>query len=176
MINDNIPFPTVIYRCYFSSSHDNVEPKNLWDALQAEYDKEFLENPDSVPKLGHLSINDIGNSWSMETGYPVLEVRKEENQLHLKQNRFQTDFKSVALSKWIIPITYARSFDLAEQLKKTSPIDFLQTGERTITVDVTKDEFVLFNNQQTGKSKVSDASGRHVPYLATLFQPKPNLI
>lgn len=111
----------------------------------------------------------------METGYPVLEVRKKENQLHLKQHRFQTDYQSDALSKWIIPITYARSFDLAEDLKNTSPIDFLQTGERTITVDVTKDEFVLVNNQQTGKSKVSDASGRHVPYLTNPIPTKTEL-
>lgn len=148
MLNSNRSFSTLFLNVF--SANGVVEPKDLWNSLQAAYDEEFIASPDTLPDLGHLNVNDIGNSWSLETGYPVVKVTKEGLNVKLEQTRFQTDYKSDIPSKWVIPINYALESTLEKDLKNTQPVEFLTQGSRTIKVAGEEKDFILLNNQQSG--------------------------
>lgn len=59
--------------------YDNAVTKNLWDELQ---------------KKTEINVEEIMNTWTVQMGYPVVNVKKEGNQYILTQKRFLADPES----------------------------------------------------------------------------------
>ncbi|XP_044736678.1 aminopeptidase N-like [Chrysoperla carnea] len=130
-------------------------PNKLWDALQEAHEQYSLENPEAASKLGRLSVHDIGNSWSLQPGYPMVTVTKVKKIVKLEQKRFLTDSRNESDTVYLIPINYLLGSELKD-LKEvsTQPKHFLTSKSRHIEVEQ-EDDFILVNNLQTGYYRVN---------------------
>ncbi|XP_044742412.1 aminopeptidase N-like [Chrysoperla carnea] len=138
-----------------TSKLSTVTPEKLWDALQTEHEKYLLENPEAASNLGRLSVHDIGNSWSLQAGYPIVTVTKNGKTVQLEQKRFFTDSTHDTNTVFLIPINYLLQSELKD-LKEvnTQPKHFLTSKSRHIEVEKEED-FILVNNLQTGYYRVN---------------------
>lgn len=59
--------------------YDNAVTKNLWDELQ---------------KITDINVQGIMDTWTVQMGYPVVNVKREGNKYILTQKRFLADADS----------------------------------------------------------------------------------
>lgn len=78
-----------------SRQYDAAEPNHLFDAFKQQITDPTLKN----------SIHDIMNSWTLQAGYPVVDVSVTRGKLTLKQRQFLTDGEN-STKTWYIPITW----------------------------------------------------------------------
>lgn len=79
----------------------NAVQDNLWD-LMTLYGHQFNTLP------SNLTVKDIMDSWTLQAGYPVLNVKKNGSDIIISQQRFllpKADENDT--SRWFIPITYS---------------------------------------------------------------------
>ncbi|KAL2747896.1 putative aminopeptidase-2 [Vespula maculifrons] len=120
-----------------------VEPKNLWIALQKVIDS------------SHIDIETIMNSWTKKSGFPVLTVTIEKGKAKLHQKRFLLrNLKSTFVNEtWSIPITYTTQKQT--DFKSIEIKHWMKDEEKTINVDVSDSDWIVFNIQQAGFYRVN---------------------
>lgn len=104
-----------------------------------------------------FSVNAILASWTRQAGYPLITVERnyERGLVTLKQERyFSPQITSRDNSAWWIPFNYAtaRYSDFGETLPNGWMLPTEQ--EKEIHVDMGKDDWIIFNKQQTAYYRV----------------------
>jgi puromycin-sensitive aminopeptidase len=115
----------------------NAVTEDLWNALAEASGKD---------------IASMMNTWTKQTGYPVLDIKSDDNKTFtITQNRYlDLGVQYEDPSQWIIPFGYITSKN------PTSPVYSLLTEKTsTITIDEDDIEWIKFNPSQTAFCRVS---------------------
>jgi len=130
--------------------------QDLADALQIAVDED-----NSLPK--NVTMEQIVKSWSEQAGYPLLNVKRgDDNKITITQSRFMYSTKA-SLSKaneiYLIPINLATSKHNSDQFKTTTPYKWMNDKELIIestdNVQWDNDSWIIVNKQQTGYYRIN---------------------
>jgi aminopeptidase N len=95
------------------------------------------------------------DTWTLQTGYPVVNVKRNYGNANRSADLTQTRFFSVAgkedlKSKWWVPITFATP---SEDFSQTNVKVWMNPDEDVVSVDglPEDDQAVIFNVKETGK-------------------------
>lgn len=90
------------------------------------------------------------NSWTLQAGFPVVDVHFTGDTARLKQKRFIIGISEDVTdnSTWIIPINWATSS--YPNFNDTRKVNWLTKNQSSITIRNANKDWVIFNIQQTG--------------------------
>lgn len=90
------------------------------------------------------------NSWTLNTGYPVINADFKGTKVTLKQSRFflRKPKESIPATKWSVPITYISKASNGPQNKKYT---WFEKYEETIEIPEAAKDWVILNANQIGK-------------------------
>ncbi|GJQ77626.1 hypothetical protein Trydic_g12754 [Trypoxylus dichotomus] len=131
--------------------YNNAEKDDLFKSLTDE-----AHNSAALPK--NLTVKEIMDTWTLQTGYPVIYVKRnyDDGTATITQERFFKDANHTEdTSKWWIPLTYTTASESAFddiKVKKWFPAE---DDEVTIEDLPSSDEWVIFNLQATGLYRVN---------------------
>jgi aminopeptidase N len=98
-----------------------------------------------------VSLSKVMENWTYKPGYPVLQVKRDSDNVVVSQKRFLSAGTPQDDEKWYVPISYTTSTD-SDKCLNTSPRAWLTIQDKLTITDVLKDrEWIILNNQQTGK-------------------------
>ena len=95
------------------------------------------------------------NTWTKQSGYPVLSVTISGDQIKLKQQRFflrKPKSVSAVDQKWWIPITWASNSKPEFSLTTTEK---WINGDELVRVERRPNDWVIFNVQAAGESNIN---------------------
>ncbi|XP_026831626.1 aminopeptidase N [Drosophila erecta] len=130
-------------------TYKNAEQDNLWESLTSAAHQ--------VGALaGHYNIKTIMDSWTLQTGYPVLNVTRDYSAgtARLTQERYLRDSqipRSERVGCWWVPVSYTTQAE--KDFNDTAPkawMECSQTGESVpTTIDLLPgpEEWVILNIQ-----------------------------
>ncbi|GLV31099.1 uncharacterized protein CBL_12173 [Carabus blaptoides fortunei] len=123
--------------------YKNAITQNLWDELQ-------------TPELD-FNVQEVMDTWTVQVGYPVVNVKRDGDELVLTQKRFLADPEkeneaepSVYNYKWSIPITYVTDVD--PQVQKT--VWFNRTDDQ-LKISVPGAKWIKLNHREVGYYRVN---------------------
>ncbi|XP_016983774.2 aminopeptidase Ey-like [Drosophila rhopaloa] len=138
-------------------AYKNAEQDDLWESLtQAAHKTGALAK--------NFDIKTIMDSWTLQTGYPVITVTRDytDRIAKLSQERYllNTDISRVHRREcWWVPLSYTTQAE--KDFNNTAPkawMECSQTGEslpKTIQDLPDTDQWVIFNNQLSSPYKVN---------------------
>ena len=85
------PFRDGIRRYMAAHKYSNSTTTDLWNALAESSGK---------------PVGDIATGWVQQPGFPLVEVKRENDKVSLKQERLTVNFKNPPALRWQIPVTY----------------------------------------------------------------------
>ncbi|XP_016663890.1 aminopeptidase N-like isoform X2 [Acyrthosiphon pisum] len=143
----------------------NAEQDDLWCSLTEEAHRQGTLDK-------NLTVKQIMDSWTLQTGYPVLNVIRDysagtvtlsqERYLSIKSNG--TDNKTC----WWIPITMTTSGDI----NQTNATFWLNCENNNLTTPLAKDnEWVIYNMQMTVLFRVFYDTRNWMGIICTLNDP-----
>ncbi|KAJ9596177.1 hypothetical protein L9F63_027197, partial [Diploptera punctata] len=107
--------------------------------------------------LMDMDVKTVMDSWTLQTGYPVIEVTRINNGgIQLTQERFLQKGKdnSCNESLWWVPISYTLSKDM--NFTDTRPRVWLKAEPQIVlNANITDDEWIFLNLQATGFFRVN---------------------
>jgi aminopeptidase N len=117
----------------------STTPADLWRAL--------TESTTVLP----TSVSVIMDNWTYKAGYPVLQVKRNGDDVVVTQERFLISGTPEVTEKWYVPISYTTSTD-SDKFLDTSPKVWLNplTTNVNITDALKERDWIILNNQQTG--------------------------
>lgn len=128
----------------------NAEQDDLWSALTKEAHKQG-----ALPK--NLTVKTIMDTWTVETGYPVINVERNYNEssASIVQKRFLRDVikqKEDKATCWWVPLSY--STKSKPNFNETIPKYWLSCPVTDYKIDAIGGEkdWVVFNNKMAGES------------------------
>ena len=124
----------------FYSKYSTGTPEALFDAFQKEVDSD---------KSITLNVKEIMNSWTTQSGFPVLNVNFNGNKVNYTQERFYLRRSKNEEATWAIPLNWATKS--SPNFTDTRKIQLLNTKSGEITIENADKDWVIFNLQQTGK-------------------------
>nr|XP_045584294.1 uncharacterized protein LOC123746672 [Procambarus clarkii] len=134
--------------------YSNAEQDDLWRYLTEAAHEDGTLPPDTTVKM-------IMDTWTLQMGYPVIEVVRSADgtSATLTQERFLL-VKSANSSdthdyKWWVPLTYTSQDD--PNFNNTQAMEWMKDSEPEITISSLpgKDQWVIFNLQETGYYRVN---------------------
>lgn len=135
-------------------AYNNAEQDNLWDSLT-----ETAHKLKTLPS--EYDIKKIMDSWTLQTGYPVISVERNYNDgtAVATQERYLLDVKAARNGGgecWWVPLSYTNQMEL--NFNDTHPKKWMECDEGPQKVEfkslAPKDQWVLFNIQLSGLYKV----------------------
>uniref|UniRef100_A0A8D8TU53 Aminopeptidase n=1 Tax=Cacopsylla melanoneura TaxID=428564 RepID=A0A8D8TU53_9HEMI len=126
-----------------------------------------------------MSISTIMNTWTLQTGFPVINVTRDYNEgtAFVTQKRFLLEPIETELSEnslWWVPLTFSVSF--RPKFNDTKPSHWLRAQP---SLTLSKDElmagdedWVIFNSQQTGYYRVMYDEKNWRLIIKTLRDPR----
>ncbi|KAA0203273.1 hypothetical protein HAZT_HAZT008388 [Hyalella azteca] len=135
-----------------ANQYGNAAQDDLWEALtqQAHADGTLATN---------LTVKIIMDTWTLQMGYPVINVsRTEDGAVVLSQERFlrvkspnSTDTHDY---KWWVPVSYTTQS--SPDFSQTQPTYWIPSTEESITINgLPNDQWIFFNLQETGFYRVN---------------------
>ncbi|XP_076764228.1 putative aminopeptidase-2 [Xylocopa sonorina] len=121
--------------------YDVAEPTDLFDAFKEQISNEQLRN----------SVHEIMDSWTVQPGYPVVNVAIRGNSLELSQKRFLLNSQDRSTCIWHIPITWT---NLNNPNFENITVNYWFNKSRS-TVQLPSDHLYLINLQQSGFYRVN---------------------
>lgn len=111
----------------------NTRTEDLWAALE---------------EVSGEPVFEVMNSWTKQTGYPVVSVRRDGGKVFLLQERFllEEDTRHTGNALWFIPVTYRTSSGAQHSLL---------LSEKETQLPVNADETLQLNIGQAGFFRVS---------------------
>lgn len=106
----------------------------------------------TLPK--EFTVKDIMDSYTLQSGYPVLEVKQNGSDIVLTQKRYILPTNNHSdTSKWFIPIT----FSTAHKKGTNIPEAWFKAGENSLVLEniLFDDEYLHFNLNRTGYYRVN---------------------
>lgn len=120
--------------------YDVATPEDLFDAISEKIKDEKIKN----------SIPDIMNSWTTQSGYPVVQAIQNGNYLVLFQQRFFLDSEEPS-SLWHIPITWTNLNK--PNFSDTETKHWFKRAQENITLPTS--DLYLLNVRQAGFYRVN---------------------
>lgn len=112
----------------------------------------------NAPSTG-INISAIMSSWTQQKGYPFLTITRNyaTGSITVRQERYQSYIPTQTdPALWWIPLTFASAS--SNDFKNTSVQQWLSNTDRTIVIygtsEWTKDDWIVFNKQETGYYRV----------------------
>ncbi|XP_052844757.1 aminopeptidase Ey-like [Drosophila gunungcola] len=138
-------------------AYKNAEQDNLWESLTQAAHKN-----NALPKNYDIKI--IMDSWTLQTGYPVINVTRdyEAKTAKLSQKRYllNTNISRADLGEcWWVPLSYTNQAE--KDFNNTSPKAWMECGDNGESLPKTihglpgPDQWVIFNNQLSSPYKVN---------------------
>ncbi|XP_017039012.1 aminopeptidase N-like [Drosophila ficusphila] len=151
-------------------SYKNAEQDNLWEALTQAAHKHG-----ALPR--NYEIKTIMDSWTLQTGYPLLNVSRDykSRTAELSQERYLRNSqlpKEYRAGCWWLPLSYTSQAEL--DFISTAPKDWMEcsrNGERlpkTIQDLPGPDQWVIFNTQLSSFCRVNYDARNWNLLIATL--------
>ncbi|XP_020811808.1 aminopeptidase N-like [Drosophila serrata] len=137
--------------------YKNAEQDNLWESLTAA-----AHENDDLPK--NYEIKTIMDSWTLQSGYPVINVTRDyaAGKAKLTQERYLLNSevpRSNHKTCWWVPLSYTTQSKL--DFNNTSPKDWLECSKDGLSLPKTignlpgADQWVIFNTKLTAPYKVN---------------------
>ncbi|XP_044251595.1 aminopeptidase N [Drosophila takahashii] len=138
-------------------AYKNAEQDNLWESLT-----QAAHKIGALPKDYELKI--IMDSWTLQTGYPVINVTRDytTRTAKLTQERYLLNSNASGIHRngcWWIPLTYTTQEE--KDFNNTAPQTWMECSEsgdslpKTIKDLPGPDQWVIFNNQLSSPYKVN---------------------
>uniref|UniRef100_A0A6M2DWG5 Aminopeptidase n=1 Tax=Xenopsylla cheopis TaxID=163159 RepID=A0A6M2DWG5_XENCH len=124
------------------------------DELFADLTAEALQSPHEILPP-NVTVKDIMDTWTLQAGFPVLDVKRVGNQVTFSQSKFILPSNdSTDGSRWWLPISLASATDINPS---TKPVAWMppKSDSMTINFNVTDDKYILANINQTGFYRVN---------------------
>ncbi|XP_060868466.1 aminopeptidase N-like [Metopolophium dirhodum] len=143
----------------------NAEQDDLWSSLTEEAHRQGTLDK-------NLTVKQIMDTWTLQTGYPVLKVVRDYSAgtVTLSQERYLTIKSNGTDNKscWWIPITMKTSGDL----NQTNAKFWLNCENNNLTTPLAKDnEWVIYNMQMAGLFRVLYDTRNWMAIISTLNDP-----
>jgi aminopeptidase N len=127
--------------------YSNAEQDDLWDSMTKSAHKNKVLAED-------ITVKQIMDTWTLQTGYPVLTVTRDYNSgsAKLRQKRFLSDRVDLGKAEegcWWIPLSYTCPSEL--NFNRTSPKKWMKCVEETKVTGLPDDQWVVFNIKMSGK-------------------------
>lgn len=152
--------------------YGNAEQDDLWDSLTKE--AHALGTLDKS-----LTVKDIMDTWTLQTGYPELTVNRDYDgkSVHITQKRYladQSDKNRMAPECWSIPLSYTTrdAHDFNDTMPKTWMHCDHDTYEKKIENVATTEDWIIFNLQLSALYKVNYDEKNWDLLIAHLNSPK----
>ncbi|KAF3426305.1 LOW QUALITY PROTEIN: hypothetical protein E2986_13349 [Frieseomelitta varia] len=123
--------------------YDVATPEDLFDAISEKIEDEEIKN----------SIPDIMNSWTIQSGYPVVQAIQNGNHLVLSQQRFFLDPEDSSTESWHIPITWTNLNE--SNFSDTKTKHWFKRDQREIRITLPTSDLYLLNVRQAGFYRVN---------------------
>lgn len=135
---------------HFSNSAFNwTTERELFDALTKSVAEDRTLD-------ASISLNEAFSSWSQQAGYPLLVAERDygKNTVTLHQRRYLTTKGASDSTKWWIPFNFITAENA--DFSKTTPLGWLKPSESQLSIplNASKNDWLLFNKQQTGYYRV----------------------
>ncbi|XP_055851073.1 aminopeptidase N-like isoform X2 [Episyrphus balteatus] len=153
-------------------SYGNAEQDNLWAALT-----ESAHKTRTIPE--DYSIKQIMDSWTLQTGYPVITVTRDytNGTASVSQVRYLLDSqtsRSSYESCWWVPLSYTSKSELDFETK--TPKQWLECENKKSVPKVIEnmpgpDDWVIFNIQLSGLYRVKYDTKNWEMLIETLMSP-----
>ncbi|XP_069952144.1 aminopeptidase N isoform X2 [Cherax quadricarinatus] len=137
-----------------SLKYKNAEQDDLWQYLTVA-----AHEDDTLPK--DMTMKKVMDTWTLQMGYPVIKVVRSSDgtSANITQERFlmvwDQNYSDTHFYKWWVPLTYTSQDN--PNFNNTQTQVWLKDYEAKITVSSLprKDQWVIFNVQETGFYKVN---------------------
>ncbi|XP_012524023.2 uncharacterized protein LOC105829586 [Monomorium pharaonis] len=126
--------------------NDVATPEHLYASLQQKIKEKELND----------EIKDILDTWTTQSGYPVVSVTVKKDSIILQQKQFflKDDESNSDDTIWHIPITWASIQNKLEYFN-TTPKFWLIEKKQNKTIENPSDSLLIFNIQQSGYYRVN---------------------
>ena len=135
----------------------------------------------SIEKVSGMPVSKVMEAWIKKKGYPILNVKRNGDKLHIAQERFMLDGKPDG-SKWPVPLTVLTSNGVKSALMESGEMVLeaegfikLNAGETGFYRVLYSPELVSGINSNPGTLSYLDAWGMVNDYFAFLKAGKINL-
>jgi len=106
-----------------------------------------------------VDLQKVFESWSLQMGYPIITVKKENSKITMSQEYFlvdptdsprETEHSHLYNYKWYVPITYKLGSEIASSTHQTVWMEL----DDDVSVDLVADDFLLVNVDAVGFYRV----------------------
>lgn len=107
----------------------------------------------TLPK--HMTVKEIMDTWTLQSGFPTINVTRHDNDLILKQLKFNFPISNYNdKTKWFIPITFATEL---EPDSSEIPMHWMSNKDESITIHdiVTPNKWLYLNVNRTAYYRVN---------------------
>lgn len=134
--------------------YGNAEQDDLWESLTR-----VAHENGALPR--DLTVKTIMDTWTVQTGYPVVNVRRnyEAGTVDMEQRRYLRNASATTTTAnqcWWIPVTFTSRSE--KDFRTTSPKQWLPCTKRKTFGgfrDIPDDEWLLFNIKGAGLYRVN---------------------
>lgn len=127
--------------------YSNAVQNDLWDVMTQHAHKQG-----TLPKK--MDVKTIMDSWTLQAGYPVVNVERRGTSIHISQQRYMLPkVNKNDKSRWVIPITY----ETKSNRTTTSIPTYWLNGSDNITLEnvVEEGEWLYVNINRAGYYRVN---------------------
>ncbi|XP_044004939.1 uncharacterized protein LOC122850036 isoform X2 [Aphidius gifuensis] len=130
-----------------NNRYGSTVPDDLWNEIQ----KQIITDKIIIP----IQVKTIMDSWTTQSGYPVVNVTKNKNIIKINQERFFIrNPKNISKNKtWWIPLTWTTKSQM--DFKSTAPKKWFEKKTDKINLAINNDDLFILNIQQTGFYRVN---------------------
>lgn len=136
--------------------YHNAEQDDLWECLTG-----YAHEHEVLPK--ELDVETIMNTWTLQTGYPVVTVIRDydKNVAVVNQQRYLSDVsvnRDLLPECWFVPLSFTSKFE--QSFNDTIPKTWLACDEKGLAIPNIipqmpgLDQWVIFNVKMAGLYKV----------------------
>uniref|UniRef100_A0A1B0D793 Aminopeptidase n=1 Tax=Phlebotomus papatasi TaxID=29031 RepID=A0A1B0D793_PHLPP len=101
----------------------------------------------------HLQVKDIMDTWTLQAGYPILNVTRRNNTIVITQQRYMLPkAKAEDKSRWYIPISYITQSKPA--INETPTYWMTDRDDQIVIPEIHPEEWVCLNVNRTGYYRV----------------------
>ncbi|XP_012288914.1 putative aminopeptidase-2 isoform X2 [Orussus abietinus] len=128
-----------------TKKYDVAKPEDLYKAFQDQVNAAKYPLP--------TTVNKFLDSWTTQSGFPVLNVTISDGVASLSQERFLLRGKASSKNTWWVPVTWASKNN--PSFNNTTPQFWLNTLTGSVNISAGGDEWVIFNVQESGYYRVN---------------------
>lgn len=145
----NEAFQGALHEYLTTFEYANAQQDDLWSIMT-----KYGHTSKTLPT--DLNVKQIMDTWTLQAGYPVVQVNHTGNDLIISQRRYMLPaYNETAKQKWFIPLTFVTQGNSSKN--STVPDYWLDDSTETKTLSnlVDSEHWFFFNIQRTGYYRVN---------------------